>query len=66
MLQPVAAVAAVPSSGIPSTFAAAIALDKVHHTVTLPIFKGVAPHLGKVWFILTESAPPARSPSGPS
>jgi hypothetical protein len=43
-------------SGIPSTFASAIAIDHVDHTVTLPIFKGTAPHLGQVWFILTESS----------
>lgn len=44
------------TSGIPNTFASAIAIDKVHHTVTLPLFQGWAPGRGPVWFILTESS----------
>lgn len=44
------------SQGIPDTFASAISIDKVDHTVTLPLFKGTAPGRGTVWFILTESS----------
>lgn len=44
------------TEGIPNTFASAIALDKVNHTVTLPLFQGWAPGRGPVWFILTESS----------
>jgi hypothetical protein len=44
------------TSGTPSTFASAISIDKVNHTVTLPLFEGSAPGRGTVWFILTESS----------
>ncbi len=44
------------AQGIPSTFASAIAIDKVNHTVTLPLFRGQAPGVGDVFFILTESS----------
>jgi len=44
------------AQGIPSTFASAIALDKVNHTVTLPLFRGQAPGVGDVFYILTESS----------
>jgi hypothetical protein len=48
--------APVAATGIPSTFASAIALDQVNHTVTLPLFRGQAPGFGEVFFILTESS----------
>ena len=52
-----AALARVASAtGIPSTFASAIAIDKENQTVTLPLFRGQAEGFGPVWFILTESS----------
>lgn len=51
-----AATAATTTGEIPSTFASAISIDKVNHTVTLPLFQGWAPGRGPVWFILTESS----------
>lgn len=44
------------ATGIPSTFASAIAIDKVARTVTLPLFQGQARGYGTVWFVLTESS----------
>ena len=49
------AVSAAPT-GIPNYLVSAIAIDQVNHTATLPLFQGEAPHLGRVWFILTESS----------
>jgi hypothetical protein len=48
-------VSAAPT-GIPNYLVSAIAIDQVNHTATLPLFQGEAPHLGRVWFILTESS----------
>lgn len=45
-----------PQEGIPNTLASALAVDKVNHTATLPIFEGVTPKEGVVWFVLTESS----------
>ena len=47
---------AASATGIPSTFASAIAIDKENQTVTLPLFRGQAEGFGPVWFILTESS----------
>ena len=43
-------------TGIPNYLVSAVAIDQVNHTATLPLFQGEAPHLGRVWFILTESS----------
>lgn len=55
-----AATAAGPASaaptGIPNYLVSAIAIDQANHTATLPLYQGEAPHLGRVWFILTESS----------
>src|SRR5689334_20876176 len=48
-------VSAAPT-GIPNYLVSAIAIDRVNHTATLPLYQGEAPHLGRVWFILTESS----------
>jgi hypothetical protein len=44
------------ATGIPNQIASAIAIDKVNHTITLPLFRGQAPGGGRVYFILTESS----------
>jgi hypothetical protein len=41
---------------IPSTFAAAIALDTINQTITLPLYRGTGPRGERVFFILTESS----------
>src|SRR5262245_41119293 len=54
----VAASAAAPATAplsIPNQLESAITVDKVNHTVTLPLYKGIS-HGGRVWFVLTESS----------
>jgi hypothetical protein len=41
---------------IPSTFAAAIALDTINQTITLPLYHGTGPRGERIFFILTESS----------
>jgi hypothetical protein len=43
------------SLSIPNQLESAVRLDKVHHTVTLPIYKGVSGDQ-RVWFILTDTS----------
>jgi hypothetical protein len=48
--------ASAATTGIPNYLVSAIAIDRANHTATLPLYQGEAPHLGRVWFILTESS----------
>ncbi len=48
--------AKIVSGEIPSTFAAAIALDTINQTITLPLFRGTGPQGERIFFILTESS----------
>jgi hypothetical protein len=41
---------------IPSTFAAAITLDTINQTITLPLFRGTGPRGERIFFVLTESS----------
>jgi hypothetical protein len=50
------AVTAAASQSIPNQLASAVALDKVNHTVTLPLYRGVVPGRGQVYFILTDTS----------
>src|SRR5215831_11674243 len=43
------------SLSIPNQLESAISVDKVNHTVTLPLYKGVVGD-ERVWFILTDSS----------
>jgi hypothetical protein len=52
--QPTAVTAA--SQGIPNQLASAVALDKVNHTATLPLYRGVVPGRGQVYYILTDTS----------
>jgi hypothetical protein len=51
-----AASASAAPSGIPNYLVSAIAINKAAHTATLPLYRGEAPGIGRVWFILTESS----------
>lgn len=51
-----AATPAALAAGIPNLFASAVAIDKINHTVTLPLFRGTGPRGEDVFFILTESS----------
>jgi hypothetical protein len=44
------------ATGIPNTFASAIAIDKANRTITLPLFRGQVAGKGRVFFVLTESS----------
>ena len=50
------AATAATTQGIPNQLASAIALDKVNHTVTLPLYRGVVPSRGQVFYILTDTS----------
>jgi len=50
-----AATAATAQLSIPNQLESAISVDKVNHTATLPLYKGVW-HEQRVWFVLTESS----------
>lgn len=51
-----AASASAAPTGIPNYLVSAIAINKAAHTATLPLYRGEAPGIGRVWFILTESS----------
>jgi len=44
-----------PTLSIPNQLESAISVDKVHHTATLPLYKGEFGD-GRVWFVITESS----------
>jgi len=48
--------ASAATTGIPNYLVSAIAIDHANHTATLPLYQGEAQHVGRVWFILTESS----------
>jgi hypothetical protein len=53
---PALAAPAAQQTGIPNFLPSAIQINKAAHTATLPLFRGSAPGLGRVWFILTDTS----------